>query len=72
MKPDNTCGSCPVQLAAFERDGLDDWDVIFEACRARGCIYAPTEDFILCSNCIYQEDCERRNSSDGCYLGEGI
>lgn len=43
MKPDNTCGSCPVWLAALEGDGLDNWDSIFEACRKQGCFSTPTE-----------------------------
>ena len=70
MKPDNTCGSCPVWLAAFEGDGLDNWDSIDEACRKQGCIYAPAEDFILCSNCIYWDECEDKESRDGCCFGE--
>lgn len=69
MKPDNTCGSCPVWLAAFEGDGLDDWDSILEACRVHGCFSAP-ENFVLCYDCIYQEDCEKIESNYGCCLGE--
>ena len=69
MKPDNTCGSCPIWLAAFEGDGLDNWDSIFEACRVRGCISAPAEDFVLCRDCIYWDECEDKESRNGCYFG---
>ena len=27
-------------------------------------------DFIICSQCIYWEECENKESRDGCYFGE--
>lgn len=27
-------------------------------------------DFVICSQCIYWEDCEMKESRDGCYFGE--
>ena len=27
-------------------------------------------DFIYCNSCIYFEDCEDKESRDGCYCGE--
>lgn len=27
-------------------------------------------DFIICSQCIYFEDCENKEDRDGCYFGE--
>lgn len=69
MKPDNTCGSCPIWLAALEGDGLDNWDSIFEACRKQGCFSTPTEDFILCRDCIDWDECEDKEWRDGCYFG---
>lgn len=70
MKPNNTCGSCPIWLAAFEGDGLDDLGSILEACRVRGCVHAVGEDFVLCRNCMNRDECMDKESRDGCYLGE--
>ena len=28
------------------------------------------DGFIMCSKCIHQEDCEDKESRDGCYFGE--
>lgn len=69
MKPYNTCGSCPVWLAAFEGDGLDDWDEILEACRMSGCAPSTGEDFVLCRYCMNRNECLDKESRDGCYLG---
>lgn len=27
-------------------------------------------EWVECYNCIYQDECENRESRDGCYLGE--
>ena len=27
-------------------------------------------DFIICSQCIYWEECENKENRDGCYFGE--
>lgn len=26
-------------------------------------------DFVICSQCVYHEDCEMKESRDGCYFG---
>ena len=28
------------------------------------------DEFIMCSQCIYWEDCENKEDRDGCYFGE--
>ena len=27
-------------------------------------------DFVMCSECVYFEECEKKESHDGCYFGE--
>ena len=27
-------------------------------------------DFVICSQCVYWEDCENKEDRDGCYFGE--
>lgn len=29
-----------------------------------------TAEFIKCSQCVYREDCENKESREGCYCGE--
>lgn len=29
-----------------------------------------TAEFVKCSQCVYHEDCENKESRDGCYCGE--
>lgn len=28
------------------------------------------EEFVMCSQCVYWEECENKESRDGCYFGE--
>ena len=29
-----------------------------------------TAEFVICSQCLYWEDCENKENHDGCYFGE--
>ena len=29
-----------------------------------------TEEFVICSQCRYWEECENKENHDGCYFGE--
>ena len=29
-----------------------------------------TAEFVMCSQCVYREECRNKESRDGCYCGE--